>query len=171
MNGQPRRPPVALRSIALFEILKGLLVLAAAYGLISLRNTDLHAATDAFLLRHGIDPETHFRRMFIESVAKATHYPVWQIASFASAYAVIRFVEGFGLWQGRHWAEWFAIISVGLYLPLEISHFTRQPTGLGMGIILLNVALMIYLGKLLVQQQARHARCNPAPDLTRDPSP
>ena len=123
MNGRPQRPPLALRTIALFEAAKGVLAFAAGCGLVSLRHTDLHAATDAFLLRHGIDPETHYRRLFIESVARATHQHVAQIAGLAVAYAVIRLVEGYGLWQGKHWAEWFAVISAGLYLPLELNHF------------------------------------------------
>ena len=155
MNVPPHRPPVALRTIALFEIAKGLLVLAAAYGLLSLRHTDLHAATDAFLLRHGIDPETHYRRLFIQSVAKATRYPINQIVGFALAYSTIRFAEGIGLWQGKHWAEWFAVISVALYLPLELQHFARHPTALSAGVILVNTALILYLANLLVQQRAR----------------
>src|SRR5437868_643504 len=118
MKTEPCRPPVALRSIALFEIAKGALAIGAAVGFLSLRHTDLHAATDAFLFRHGIDPETPYRKLFIESVAKATELPVEQVIGFALLYATIRFAEGIGLWQGKHWAEWFAVISAAIYLPL-----------------------------------------------------
>src|SRR5512136_3487953 len=110
MQALPERPPLALRSIALFEAAKGLLALAAACGVLSLRHTDLHVATDAFLLRHGIDPERHYTRLFIESVAKATNHHAGEIAALAFVYALIRLVEGYGLWQGKHWAEWFAVI-------------------------------------------------------------
>jgi len=68
MTETPQRLPLALRSIAIFEAAKGALALAAGCGLLSLRHTDLHAVADAFLLHHGIDPETHYRRLFIESV-------------------------------------------------------------------------------------------------------
>src|ERR1700687_1488725 len=98
MNERPNRPPIALRSIAFFEAVKGALVLAAASVLLSLRHTDLHAATDAFLLRHGINPERHYMRLFIEGVARATNHHVGQITAFGFAYAVIRFVEAYGLW-------------------------------------------------------------------------
>jgi len=80
---------------------KGLLALAAGGGIISLRNTDLNAVTVAFLLRHGIDPKQHYAQMFIESVAKATNHDVGGIATLAFAYALIRLVEGYGLWQGK----------------------------------------------------------------------
>jgi uncharacterized membrane protein (DUF2068 family) len=155
MNGKPQKPPLALRTIALFEAAKGALAFAAGCGLLSFRHTDLHAVADAFLLQHRIDPETHYRRLFIESVARATHQHAGQIAALAFAYALIRIVEGYGLWQGKHWAEWFAVISAGLYLPLELSHFARHPRLLTAGVILLNVAIMVYLGKLLIQQRAR----------------
>ncbi len=158
MQGPPQRLPLALRGIALFEAAKGVLALAAACGLLSLRHTDLHAATDAFLLRHGVNPERHYTRLFIESVAKATNHHVGEIAALAFAYALIRLAEGYGLWQGRRWAEWLAVISVGIYLPLECRHFAHHATLLNAIPILLNVVLVVYLAKLLRQQRAqRHA--------------
>jgi uncharacterized membrane protein (DUF2068 family) len=149
---------MALRGIALFEGIKGALALAAAFGLLSLRHTDLHAATDALLLRHGIDPETHFMRLFIESVARATQHHEAQLAGICLAYALIRFAEGSGLWFGKRWAEWFAVISTGIYLPLEVGHFARRPGLLSAGIVIFNIALIFYLGQLLVQQRAQRRK-------------
>lgn len=149
--------------MALFEAAKGLLAWAAAAGLLSLRHTDLHAATDAFLLRHGFDPERHYTRLFIESVAGATHHHSVQIVCLALAYGAIRLAEAYGLWNAKHWAEWFAVISAGLYLPLELEHFTHRPGLLSAGIIAFNLALISYLGKLLFQQRERRraARVQP----------
>lgn len=153
-----QRPPLVLRSIAVFEAVKGLLAFAAACGIISLRHTDLHAATDAFLLRHGIDPERHYTRLLIESVAKATNHHVGEIAALGIAYALIRFAEGYGLWQGKHWAEWFAVISAGIYLPLEFQHFAHHATLLNASVICFNIVIVLYLASLLKRQRAeRHA--------------
>jgi uncharacterized membrane protein (DUF2068 family) len=159
MQAPPQPPPLALRSIALFEAAKGLLALAAACGIISLRHTDLHAAADAFLLRHGINPERHYPRLFIESVAKATNHHVGEIAAVAFVYALMRLVEGYGLWRGKHWAEWFAVISAGLYLPLEFQHLAHHSTLLNASVIFFNLVIVLYLVRLLIRQQAeRHAR-------------
>ncbi len=157
MNEQPlsQAPPAPLRTVAVFEAAKGVLALAASCGLLSLRHTDLHAATDAFLLHHGIDPERHYTRLFIESVARATNHHAGQIAALGFAYALIRLLEGYGLWQGKHWAEWMAVISTGIYLPVELWHFAHRPTLLNAGIILLNLALITYVGQLLVQQRVQ----------------
>src|SRR5580692_9052686 len=143
MNDRRARPTIALRSIAIFEAVKGALVLAAACGLVSLRHTDLHAATDAFLLRHGINPERHYMRLFIEGVARATNHHVGEIAAIGFAYAAVRFIEGYGLWRGKHWAEWFAVISAGIYLPLELTHCGRHPSLFNAGVILVNMLIML----------------------------
>lgn len=158
MNDRPHRPPIALRSIAFFEAVKGGLVLAAVCGLLSLRNTDLQAATDAFLLKHGINPERHYMRLFIEGVARATNHHVGQIAGIAFVYAVVRFVEAYGLWRERHWAEWFAVISAGIYLPLELTHFGRHPSSFNAGVIVVNMLIILYLATLLCQQRAGRQR-------------
>ena len=146
---------MVLRTIALMEAAKGGLALAAAAGVLSLRHTDLHAATDAFLLRHGINPERHYTRLAIESVAQATNHHPREIAAFAVAYGLIRLAEAYGLWRAKRWAEWFAVVSAGIYLPLELQHFAHRPGLINAGIILFNIALMIYLGKLLLEQRAR----------------
>ena len=158
MQPSPSQQPQALRCIALFEAAKGLFVLAATCGLISLRHTDLHAATIAFLHRHGVNPDQHYTRLFIESVAKATNHHVGEIATVGFAYAVVRLVEAYGLWRGKPWAEWFAVISAGLYLPLEFQHFARHPNALNAGLILFNVVIVFYLARLLNQPRAERNR-------------
>jgi uncharacterized membrane protein (DUF2068 family) len=155
---KPEHSPLAMRSIAFVEIAKGLLALAAACGVLSLRHTDLHAAVYAFLIRHGVNPEQHFGKMFIDAVASATHYPAGQIAAVASAYALVRLIEGYGLWRGRHWAEWFAVISLGIYLPLELQHYWHHATLLNAIVILINIAIMIYLGNCLRQERQNRKR-------------
>ena len=158
MHAPPQRPPLALRAIALVEAAKGVLALAAVCGIISLRHTDLHAATDAFLLRHGVNPERHYTRLFIESVAKATNHHVGEIAALGLAYALIRLAEGYGLWQGKHWAEWVAVVAAGLYLPLEFQHFAHHAKLLNAGVIFFNIVIVLYLARLLNQQRVkRHA--------------
>jgi uncharacterized membrane protein (DUF2068 family) len=163
MSETTNRLPIGLRAIALLEAAKGLLAVAAACGLLSLRHTDLHAAADAFLLRHGIDPERHYTRMFIESVARATHHHAAQIILFCFVYAAVRLAEGYGLWWGKHWAEWFAVISAGLYLPWEFYHVTLHPRPFNCGVTIFNLALIFYLGRLLARQRAERKHRGAAP--------
>lgn len=168
MNVLANKPPVALRSIALFEIIKGALALAGAFGLLSLRRTDLHASADAFLYRCNINPETHYTRLLIETIAKAANHHLGQIVGLCFGYALIRFLEGYGLWRCKRWAEWFAILSAGIYLPLEIRHLFHHPTAISVGVILLNIAIIVYLWRLLVaQREKRQPASAPVPKPVR----
>lgn len=40
----------------------------------------------------------------------------------------MRFVEAYGLWRERRWANWLAAISEGIYLPVEIYELFARVT-------------------------------------------
>jgi hypothetical protein len=65
---------------------------------------------------------------------------------------------GYGLWGEKHWAEWFAVISAGIYLPLELTHFGRHPSLFNAGVILVNMLIILYLATLLGQQREQRKR-------------
>jgi uncharacterized membrane protein (DUF2068 family) len=60
-------------------------------------------------------------------------------------YAVIELVEGIGLWQGRRWGEYFAMIATSLGLPLESYDLTRKLSALALVLLAVNLALVLYL--------------------------
>jgi uncharacterized membrane protein (DUF2068 family) len=77
-------------------------------------------------------------------------------------YAVVRFVEAYGLWHARRWAEWFAVVSGGVYLPMELYELSRGVTLLKVGAILLNLLVVIYLIGML--KPAKHKPQAPIPN-------
>ena len=40
---------------------------------------------------------------------------------------VLRFIEAYGLWYIRPWAEWMAIASGSIYIPFEVADLLRKP--------------------------------------------
>jgi len=64
-------------------------------------------------------------------------------------------VAAYGLWHERPWAEWFAVICAALYVPVEIHHLCYRPSLILAGILIVNLAIIAYLGRLL---QANHRR-------------
>ena len=49
------------------------------------------------------------------------------VLTIATVYSSLRFIESYGLWRQRVWAEWLAIISGAMYLPLELYKLVRRP--------------------------------------------
>jgi uncharacterized membrane protein (DUF2068 family) len=65
----------------------------------------------------------------------------------ATAYAGVRFIEAYGLWRARPWAEWFAAVSGAVYLPFELVEVYRTLNWISLGVLLVNaaiVAVMLY---------------------------
>jgi uncharacterized membrane protein (DUF2068 family) len=151
--------PVAtgLRTVAAFEAAKGFLVLAAGLGALSLLHRDLQGAAEAVVRHLHLNPARHYPRIFIEAAARTTDARLWLLACGAFAYTAVRAVEAYGLWRGRVWAEWFAILAGALYLPVEIEALLHHPSALKAGVLLVNLAIVLYVGRVRLTG-ARRAR-------------
>ena len=67
------------------------------------------------------------------------------IAAGLVAYAVIEVVEAVGLWLGKRWGEYFAVVATSAFLPLEIYEITEKVTALRAGALVINVAAVAWL--------------------------
>ncbi len=135
-----------IRTVALFEAAKGAIVLLAGLGLLSLLHKDLQESAESVVRHLHLNPARHLPRVFVEAATKMTDKKLWLFAAGAFAYAAARAVEAYGLWRLRGWAEWFAIVSGGIYLPVEVYELVRHPTPMKAGILLSNVAIVLYVG-------------------------
>jgi uncharacterized membrane protein (DUF2068 family) len=134
-----------LKAAALFEGLKGLLVILAGCGLLALLHRDAQALAERLVFRLHLNPARHYPRIFIEAAARLTDARLWMLAAGAFAYSALRFVEAYGLWRTRSWAEWIGIVSGGIYLPLEVFELIRRPTVLKGALLAANALLVAYL--------------------------
>lgn len=150
-----KREIEGLRVIAVFEIVKGALVLLAGFGLLRLIHHDVQHAADRFIHDLRLNPAHGAPRVFLELAGRLNDSRLWILAGAALAYALIRFVEGYGLWKARRWAEWMGALGSGLYLPLEIWHLRRGITVGGILLVAANVAIVVYLVWILWRQQQR----------------
>jgi uncharacterized membrane protein (DUF2068 family) len=62
-----------------------------------------------------------------------------------AAYAVIELAEGVGLWLGRRWGEYLAMVATSVFLPYEVYDLTVKITWLRLGALLINLLLVVYL--------------------------
>jgi uncharacterized membrane protein (DUF2068 family) len=134
-----------IRAVAVFEAAKGVLVLAAGLGLLSLVHRDAQHVAETIVRHLHLNPARHYPRVFIHAAARMNGSRFWMLAAGAFGYATVRFVEAYGLWHMRPWAEWFAIVSGGLYLPVEIYELARHPTAVKAALVLGNAAIVAYM--------------------------
>jgi uncharacterized membrane protein (DUF2068 family) len=173
--GLPRhKAPVGLRTVALFEAAKGLLVLLVGIGFVSLIDRDAETVAEKIIHVFHMNPARHFPTVILDAASNLTDTKLWWYALAALTYSTVRLVEAYGLWHERAWAEWFAIVSCGVYMPIELREIIKQygqmsqdlPNHLWVGVLvfLVNLGIVIYLACLLaIEQRKKTAAAVAAP--------
>jgi uncharacterized membrane protein (DUF2068 family) len=137
-----------LRAVASFELAKGLVVLLAGCSVLFLVHKDTGDVADTFLRLLHISPDHHFAQVFLTWADNLTDTKLWAVAGVATVYAILRFTEAYGLWKARAWAEWIALVSGAMYLPFEIYKLIERATPLHVGILVVNLAVVLFMGHL-----------------------
>lgn len=146
-----------LRAVASIELIKGLAVFAGGCSLLLLINKDPWDIVDGLLRFLHINPDRQFAQILLDWADSVTDSKLWWVAGFAFAYSALRFVEAYGLWKARIWAEWLALVSGALYLPLEILSIRRKPDLFRFAILGVNIAVVAYMAYLRSTSQRRMA--------------
>jgi len=146
-----------LRLVASFEMAKGAVVLLAAVGLLSLAHRDIWDVSASLLRLLHIHHTNHYWEVFLRLANRVRDEKLWLVAVGCVLYSALRFVEAYGLWRARAWAEWVAFISGGVYLPFEVYEVARRVTVVRVIILAANVAIVLYM--LFLRLQAQAARC------------
>jgi uncharacterized membrane protein (DUF2068 family) len=130
-----------LRGVSLFEAAKGVAaLLGGPLLLIPAFRRRLEGAVGPVLRFLHINPDPRFF-----AGGKVTPHAIGMVLFGFVVYAAIRFIEARGLWLEREWAEWFALLSGGLYLPLEIWELARRQEAWKWIVFILNVVIVLYM--------------------------
>lgn len=168
-SGHPQHlPPVAidehtsaaaLRAIATLEALKGIIVLLLGIALIFVHK-HVEDFTESLLFHLHIDIDRRFGHALMSAAMKLTDARLITILLAATSYATVRFVEGWGLWHRRVWAEWFALLSGALYLPWEILRIVERADWERVGVLVINIAIILYMLVIRIRECGIFRRCS-----------
>jgi uncharacterized membrane protein (DUF2068 family) len=145
-----------LRGIATFEVTKGMIVLLAAVGVLFLVHRDPWDMADSLLELLHISPDHHFAQVFLDWADTLTAAKLMTVAAGAGAYSLLRFVEAYGLWYARTWAEWIALISGAIYLPFEIYSLVHHESLFHAAVLVINLAIVVYMAYVLKKGGSLH---------------
>ena len=90
-----------LRTIAVFEALKGTLALLAALGVLAIIPRDARHVAVELVGRLHLNPGKSYPSVFIRLVEETGNAQLWLIAVLVVVYALVRFLEAYGLWRSR----------------------------------------------------------------------
>jgi uncharacterized membrane protein (DUF2068 family) len=160
---QKRRIPQEARSvrylklIALFKIVKGVLLLVLGVSLLSLDawggwlNTPLKWIANEILLRHSKIVSYLLRTM--EAVLSGGARDATALLSLF--YAALFFTEGIGVYMQQRWAAVLIIFECAAFIPIELHHLWHRPGLVGALILLANCLIVWFLYRVLKLDKAQ----------------
>jgi uncharacterized membrane protein (DUF2068 family) len=153
-----------LRTVASFEFFKGIFVALMGFSALALVHRNVWIYAEDLLALFHINPDRHYAQAFLDFADSVTDARLWAAARIAFAYAVLRFTEAYGLWKERIWAEWVAVVSGTLLLPLEVRELVRGLTLLRCSLFVGNVAIVLYMVYVIVEhrRERRDGVSNPS---------
>ena len=153
----PRPGDHGLRAIALFEAIKGVIAVLAWLALLDLLHHDVQSLANETIAWLGLAPQEHLSELLLHYAEQLPLVNLRRLGLLALAYAAIRWVEAWGLWHTRAWAQYLGAASGGLYIPFELYEWWQQPGWLTTGVVALNAAIVGYLLWHVRQQRHRAA--------------
>jgi len=135
----------ALRTIAVFEAIKGIAAFAAIIGVLDLMHRDVrHLAID-LIGRFGLSPDAHYPSILLHYADLLPGADVRLLVLVASGYILVRLLEAYGLWNDRAWGEWLAALSGALYIPFESGHLIHRPSLISAAVLAGNVFVVVFM--------------------------
>ena len=125
------------------KLLKGLALLAVAFGAHSLLSRDL-----AHGFRHWIDelqPSSDYMRHVIARIASLDPHTLEMVEVATFIYAVLFLTEGIGLFFKKLWAEYMTTVITISFIPVEMYELGEHPSLTKAAVIVVNIAIVGYL--------------------------
>jgi uncharacterized membrane protein (DUF2068 family) len=139
------KSPVTLLAIALFKLIKGVLLIIVGIGALKLLHRDVAETVSHWIDVLRVDPGNRLIHSLLARVVSVTPKQLEAASVGTFVYAALLLTEGTGLLLRKRWAEYFTIISTAGLIPLEVYEIHRHLTAAKIVVLLVNVAIVIYL--------------------------
>ena len=135
--------------IAFERTVRGLLLIAAGVYLIAKAGSNFGDTVNHIASRLELDPKRPWIRHLVAKLGRLKAHEVDVFGAGALVYGTLEIVEGVGLFMRKRWAEWLTVIATSLLVPFELFELVRHPSLLKAGGIAVNIAIVIYLYRVV----------------------
>src|SRR5665213_529526 len=134
-----------IRLIAVFKLMKAVLLILVGVGVLKLLHKDIASALEHVVAVLGLDPGNEYVDKIFQKLVDLTPHKIKVIGLASFVYAGLFLIEGVGLWLVKRWGEWVTTIITGSLVPVEVYEIDRDPTVIRILVLVLNVAIVGYL--------------------------
>jgi uncharacterized membrane protein (DUF2068 family) len=143
----------ALLVIAIFKFVKGALLLAFAFGALSLLHKDVASEVERWLDQLRIDADNQLIGTLLVKLQLVHTKELKELSALGAGYAALFLTEGTGLLFRKLWAEWLTIIATSSLMPIEVYELVEKFTAVRLLALLINAAVVLYLIYLVRQKE------------------
>jgi uncharacterized membrane protein (DUF2068 family) len=154
LRGRALRDAFILRLLAVERGIRGVLLLALAFGIYQFDGArdSLAKVFHEYLPllkpvseKVGINLQEAGPVRLIQKALDTHHSTLRWVALAVLAYGVLELVEAIGLWMMRRWGEYVAVVGTSVFIPLEIYELLERVTWLRLVAFALNLFAVVYI--------------------------
>jgi uncharacterized membrane protein (DUF2068 family) len=134
-----------LRIIALYKIVKVVLLLLAAYFELRLHDAALSAKLVTWVEARPAGREHELVSKALQMLSGLSESNIHALRLLTFAYAAVFAVEGIGLWMQKRWAEWMTTIVTASLIPIEVWELVTRPNFGKAAVVVANTAIVVFL--------------------------
>ena len=159
-----RRHTKGLVLIAVYKLLLALFFVTLGVGALRLVGKDVGDIFFRIASDLRFNPEGRFVNFVLDRASLLDDPMLRRIGFAAFCYAAISIAEGIGLYLEKAWGEYLTLIITASFLPLEIMEILHRHTFPRVGLLVVNVAVLIYLSKVVWERQRGSKRAEAVPE-------
>ena len=141
----PARHDRGIEVIALFKMLKALLLILAGAGMLSLLRPAAAAEVQEWLARLTMSRGQDLVHRALALLDTASPLKLTGVGLASICYGLLFATEGIGLWLEKRWAEYLTIIATGSLIPFEVYELVGRVSVVWAGALVANIAAVAYL--------------------------
>ena len=149
MTGVDGRAPLQrlgmLRIIALYKLVKVVLLLLAAYFELRLHDASLSSKLVTWVEARPAGLEHSMVAWVLQSLSGLSESRLHALRAVTFSYAAVFAIEGIGLWLQKRWAEWLTTLVTASLIPFEIWELIIRPNFGKAAVVVANVAIVVFL--------------------------
>jgi uncharacterized membrane protein (DUF2068 family) len=136
-----------LRFIIFEKTFIGILFLSLSIGILGLIDKDLVVLGRQVVGMLNLDTDNAYITLAMSKLGLINNKVIVGLSLGGITYSMLNLIEAYGLHKRLRWAEWLTVFATGLLIPFEVYEVLRRFSLLGVAVLVLNIAIVIYLAK------------------------
>ena len=138
-------PDRCVRAIAIFKLIKGVLLIALGSSALKLLHMDIPDLAQSWLNALHVEGDNRYLQSVLAKIMFIDQRKLEELSAGSFFYAGIVLTEGVGLWLQKTWGEYLTILATGIFIPMEVYEIVKRVSVARIVLAIVNILVVVYL--------------------------